>query len=82
MPGRAANYTINNTALRVVYQDITAVGAEALVSSDDNHLTMSGGVSKAIAEAGGEQLREEARKHVPGHLGNVVVTSAGRLPSK
>ena len=79
---RATDYSINNTVFRVAYGDITAISADALVSSDDNHLTMGGGVSWAIASAGGEIIRHEARKHIPLQLGDVAVTSAGELLAK
>ena len=79
---RTTDYTINNTVFRVTYGDITRIEADALVSSDDNHLTMSGGVSRAIESAGGETIRQEARKHIPLKLGDVAVTSAGKLPAK
>jgi O-acetyl-ADP-ribose deacetylase (regulator of RNase III) len=79
---RASDYAINNTVFRVAYGDITAIQADALVSSDDSHLTMGGGVSCAIASAGGEIIRHEARKHIPLQLGDVAVTSAGDLFAK
>jgi O-acetyl-ADP-ribose deacetylase (regulator of RNase III) len=79
---RATDYSINNTVFRVTYGDITTINADALVSSDDNHLTMGGGVSCAIASAGGDIIRHEARKHIPLQIGDVVATSAGALPAK
>lgn len=53
-----------------------------LVSSDDNYLTMSGGVSESLRFSGGPQVTTDARKHIPLRLGNVAVTSAGELSSK
>jgi O-acetyl-ADP-ribose deacetylase (regulator of RNase III) len=79
---RTTDYSINNSVFRVTYGDITQVQADALVSSDDNHLTMGGGVSLAILKAGGEVIQREARKHIPLEIGSVAVTSAGRLPAK
>ena len=79
---RTTDYTINNTIFRVTYNDITRISADALVSSDDNYLSMGGGVSRAILLAGGEVIRQEARKHIPLKLGDVAVTSAGNLPAK
>lgn len=79
---RTSDYKINNTTFRVTYGNITQIVADALVSSDDNYLSMGGGVSMALLNAGGEEIRQEARKHIPLKIGDVAVTSAGRLPAK
>ena len=79
---RTSDYKINNTTFRVTYGDITQIVADALVSSDDNHLSMGGGVSRALMNAGGGEIRREARKHIPLKIGDVAVTSAGQLPAK
>ena len=57
-----------------------AGGFDALVSSDDIHLSMSGGVSRAIRIAGGDAIADEARRLAPLKVGDVGVTSAGKLP--
>lgn len=82
MGKRSSEYTINKSKFRVAYGDITKSNAEALVSSDDNYLSMGGGVSAALRQAAGEVIADEARKHVPVELGGVAVTSAGKLPAK
>ena len=82
MSQRAADYRINNSIFRVTYGDITRLTADALVSSDDNYLSMGGGVSAALRRAGGQIIANEARKHVPLGLGDVAVTSAGELAAK
>jgi O-acetyl-ADP-ribose deacetylase (regulator of RNase III) len=79
---RTTDYKLNNTIFRVTYGDITRSRMDAIVSSDDNFLSMGGGVSEAILSAGGDTIREEARKHVPLEVGDVAVTSAGNLPAK
>jgi O-acetyl-ADP-ribose deacetylase (regulator of RNase III) len=53
---------------------------EAIVSSDDTLFSMSGGVSKAILHAAGSIVQDEAKRLLPVHVGDVVVTSAGALP--
>ncbi len=75
-------YTFHNTTLRVICGSITEVSADALVSSDDNHLTMQVGVSHAILRAAGEQVRQEASTHTPLKIGDVAVTSGGELSAK
>ena len=82
MGNRSSDYIINTTTFSVIYGDITKVVAEALISSDDNYLSMGGGVSMAIEQAGGEEIRQHARKLLPLRVGDVAVTSAGRLPAK
>ncbi len=79
---RTANYQLNNTIFRVTYADITTVDADVLVSSDDSQLSMRGGVSKAILNAGGAAIVDDARKHTSLALGDVIVTTAGQLPAK
>ena len=51
---RQADYKLNNSIFRVIYGDITELPADTLVSSDDGHLTMNGGVSRALLRAGGQ----------------------------
>ena len=78
-------FLIGQTTIHVVSGKLPqdAGGADALVSSDDVYLTMSGGVSRDISEAAGESLRQDARKQqFPLAIGSVVVTSAGRLPAR
>src|SRR5262249_33947116 len=61
---------------------------EAIVSSDDEDLTMGstddglGGVAKAIFRAGGSAIADEARRYIPVRPGRAVVTSAGALPAR
>ena len=82
MAYRLTDYLINNKGFRVIYGDITQQDAEVLVSSDDNLLSMGGGVSRAIAAAGGEEIGRHARKLLPLGLGDVVVTTAGKHSAK
>jgi O-acetyl-ADP-ribose deacetylase (regulator of RNase III) len=79
---RITEYKINDTTFCVAYGDITKLTADVLVSSDDNYLSMGGGVSMALLIAGGEVVRQEARKHIPLRIGDVVVTTAGNLSAK
>lgn len=79
---RESRYHINQAAFIVRYGDITQCDADVIVSSDDNYLSMGGGVSYAISKAAGATLAMEARKHIPAALGDVVVTSGGKLRSK
>ena len=79
---RVANYELNNSIFRVSYGDITKLKVDAIVSSDDNYLSMSGGVSRAILKSGGQEIRKDANKKIPVNIGDVAVTTAGDLLAK
>src|SRR5437773_1607559 len=49
---------------------------DLLVSSDDNYLTMRGGVARGLAELAGASYRTEAQAQCPIKAGTVVVTRA------
>jgi O-acetyl-ADP-ribose deacetylase (regulator of RNase III) len=72
-------YQLGKSTLTLEFGDITTSNAEAIVSSDDSYISMGGGVSAAILRAGGQQIIIDAAKKVPAKVGDVVVTSAGRL---
>ncbi len=79
-------YAIGKSSITVVWDSIVHSKAEVIVSSDDCQLSMGGGVSRAIREAAGKDLAWDARKMVSGRRpprpGDILVTSAGRLPAK
>ena len=72
-------YTFNKTTLTVKFGNILDTQAEVIVSSDDCYVTMGGGVSRAILLAGGMSIIKDAQKMVPVPLGDVLVTTAGKL---
>ncbi|HEY9782846.1 MAG TPA: macro domain-containing protein, partial [Leptolyngbyaceae cyanobacterium] len=53
-----------------------------MVSSDDIDLSMGGGVSAALFRAGGDAVWREAQAQSPITLGNIAITTAGRLKAK
>lgn len=71
-----------------IYQgSLVEVQADALVSSDDNHLSAGGGVSAALAWAAGDDVYRERLgltlgQERPLRLGDVVRTSGGGLPCR
>ena len=75
-------HRIGNSVVRVASGDICTSKCEVIVSSDDSHFTQGGGVSHAIACAGGWSIRDHAQKLIPVDLGDVAVTVAGNLPQK
>lgn len=76
---KSRQYTFNNSTLTVKFGNILDTQAEVIVSSDDCYVTMGGGVSRAILLAGGMSIIKDAQKMVPVPLGDVLVTTAGKL---
>ena len=76
---KSRSYQFADSQLTVAFGDITSSNAQVIVSSDDYYITMGGGVSGAILDAGGQEIMIDAAKKVPAKLGDVVVTTAGRL---
>ncbi len=75
-------YQIADSQLTIDVGSVLDIAAEVVVSSDDYLLTMGGGVSAAIRAAAGTALVLDAAKAVPREAGDVVVTTAGALPSR
>lgn len=77
------SFQLFDTTFQVIYGSLETVKADALVSSDDIFLTMSGGVSASLRRAAGEALLNDVRKlSTPIPVGSVVVTTAGALPAR
>ena len=72
----------NKRRLKVLFGDLTEQAVDVLVSSDDAMLTMSSGVSAALAKKAGGSFQEEAQRFTPIRAGRAVVTAAGDLPSR
>lgn len=72
-------YHINNSCVTIIYGDIMTSQAEVIASSDDVDISMGGGVSKSIRIKGGEIIRNDAKKKLPVSVGDVVVSTAGKL---
>ena len=72
-------YKFNNSTLTVKFGNILDTNVEIIVSSDDCYITMGGGVSRAILQAGGDIVMKDAQKMCPVPLGDVVVTTAGKM---
>lgn len=79
---KSRTYTFNNSTLKIVFGNILDSKADVIVSSDDNCISMGGGVSRAIKIAGGGQIQDDACKMLPASVGDVVVSTAGKLPQK
>lgn len=75
-------YLPQGRVLEIVRGDLARSRADAIVSSDDESLTMGGGVSGHLNVASGDVLRAQARMYERVRHGGVVVTGAGGLKAK
>jgi O-acetyl-ADP-ribose deacetylase (regulator of RNase III) len=81
--GELAHYRLpGNRVLRIIGGDIADAVADAIVSSDDESLSMGGGVSAALNMRSGGVLSHEVKKFGRVRHGGVVVTSAGALRAR
>ena len=76
---RSLEQAFGGASLRVEHRSITTVEADVLVSSDDTDLSMRGGASLALLDAGGKAVFLEAQELAPLPVGGVAVTTAGKL---
>lgn len=79
---QAKEYHINNSTITVGFGNILDSRAAVIVNSSGSKMTMGGGLTKAIREAGGEVIREDAQTKLPVNIGDAVVTTAGKLRQK
>ena len=68
--------------IQLLQGDIAEISSDAIVNSAPNTLEMSTSVGKALVEAGGPTIAEEAKALAPIHLGDAVETGAGTLKAK
>lgn len=75
-------YQFNNSILTIKFGDIIEADTDVIVSSDDFQLPMADGLAGYLLEKGGPEIRNDARKMQNAELGDVVLTTAGKLPHK
>jgi O-acetyl-ADP-ribose deacetylase (regulator of RNase III) len=75
-------FIIHNKTIGIYQGDITNLVVDVIVSSDDNYLTMGGGVSNRIREVGGDEIYRNASNLIPLSLGEVAITTSGKLMAK
>ena len=76
------SYTINNSTVTIIFGDLLTSDAEALVISGSVGLPMRGGLPGSVRSKAGDSVIIDASKHPDSKLGDVVVTSAGKLKNK
>ena len=75
----------SNQSIHIFEGSLAEVKADVLVSSDDNYLTASGGVARALSGIAGEVVEIERKQLVEKNkisLGDIVKTSGGKLPCR
>jgi eukaryotic-like serine/threonine-protein kinase len=68
--------------LQILVGDIVTQNVDAIVSSDNSHLSMDYGTALAINRAAGESVRSVARQFVPVLPGRLIVTRGGKLSAR
>jgi eukaryotic-like serine/threonine-protein kinase len=63
-------------------RDITTARTDVIVSAANEELTMRLGVAGALRQAGGDELEDEAKRHGPVPMGQVVWSGPGKLGCK
>jgi O-acetyl-ADP-ribose deacetylase (regulator of RNase III) len=80
--GFLGEFLVRDKLVKIYQGDITNLVTDVIVSSDDNYLTMGGGVSARIRHIGGENIYRQTRNLIPLFLGDVAVTRAGKLRAR
>lgn len=76
----------NGLSVELIQGDITEIEADAIVNAANSYLKHGGGVAYAIVKKGGYIIQKESDEYVnkygPVPVGEVAVTSAGKLKAK
>lgn len=75
-------YQFNNSVLTVKFGDIVEAETDVIVDSDDYLLPMVDGLPAYLLEKGGQEIKNDVDKQRHAELGDVVVSTAGKLPHK
>ncbi len=70
---------VSNKLIRIYRGDITNLVVDVIVTSNDTRLRMNGSISERVRSVGGEEIYNLVRKIGPISLGQVAVTTAGKL---
>lgn len=75
-------YQFNSSVLRIRFGDIVEADTDVIVDSDDYLLPMVDGLPAYLLEKGGQEIKNDVDKQRNAELGDVVVSTAGKLPHK
>ena len=76
------SFSIPPLTLDITDGDIAAEQTDAVVNAANDHFWMGGGVAGALKARGGAAIEAEAMALGPVHVGECVITSAGRLSAR
>jgi serine/threonine protein kinase len=82
LPEPDAYHFANQRTCTLGFGNLIEQRVDALVSSDDESLSMGGGVSAELSYAAGGGYAKMARRYAPVRPGRAVVTLAGLLPAR
>lgn len=68
--------------VRVFYGSVIDAPVEVIINAANCQLQHGGGLAKAIVKVGGEVIQQESNEIGFCPIGEVIVTSAGKLPFK
>ncbi|GAB4177689.1 MAG: macro domain-containing protein [Calditrichia bacterium] len=74
--------TINGIEIKLVKGDITEEKVDVIVNAANSRLRHGGGVAGAIVRKGGYEIQVESNQYKEVPVGEVAVTTAGKLPCK
>ena len=72
----------SNKWLTLVHGDMTAEKVDAVVNAANSYLKHGGGVAAAIVRKGGNIIQQESDEVGFVNVGEVAITSGGKLPAK
>jgi O-acetyl-ADP-ribose deacetylase (regulator of RNase III) len=79
------SFSFGRTTVRILQGDILDRGNEQpvdiIVSSDDNYMTMAGGVSRRLREQAGLEYARTAQANCPVGAGTIIANDLGQIPA-
>ena len=75
-------YHFNNSVVKIKFGDIVEADTDVIVDSDDYQLPMADGLPAYLLKKGGQEINHDVNKQRNAELGDVIVSTAGKLPHK
>ena len=73
---------INNSTLKLIKDDLTALDVDAFVFYARGDLELGSGYGTAIGQRGGQSIKKELAEIVAIKMGDAVITGAGQMKAK
>lgn len=75
-------YQFKNSVVKIKFGDIVDAETDVIVDSDDYQLPMVDGLPAYLLKKGGQEIKNDVDKQRDAELGDVIVSTAGKLPHK